>query len=239
MSFTFQTDGEGFNVQIFLKTTLLKESLVKSARSHGWACYVQYFCIWRDEMWVKFWNFKSFQFSSLHPYTWCDTWGFRSLVNKLRTWRSQPPLEFGTFDSMIFPTFPFGGFCQFPGGYVEMLKITSPVAKLECWSFCLVSLKLHHIKMEKISMLPVIGWIRESRPYRYLAWFFGAGNFYQRSRIQTDISNIFWIYWEEKLWEMHHNFIADIFSVLFNLLGMQDSYVEKEYIQKLYKYTSN
>ena len=94
MSFTFQTDGEGFNVQIFLKTTLLKEPLVKSARSHGWACYVQYFCIWRDEMWVKFWNFKSFQFSSLHHYTWCDTWGFRSLVNKLRTWRSQAPLQF-------------------------------------------------------------------------------------------------------------------------------------------------
>ena len=68
-----------------------------------------------------------------------------------------------------------------------MLEATSPVAKLECWSFCLVSLKLHHIKMEKISMLPVIGWIRESRRYRYLAWFFGTGNFYQRPRIQTDM----------------------------------------------------
>jgi hypothetical protein len=28
MSFTFQSNGEGFNVQIFLKTTLLKEPLV-------------------------------------------------------------------------------------------------------------------------------------------------------------------------------------------------------------------
>ena len=33
MSFTFQTDGEGFNVQIFLKTTLLKEPLAKSAEA--------------------------------------------------------------------------------------------------------------------------------------------------------------------------------------------------------------
>ena len=53
----------------------------------------------RDEMWgevLKFQisDFESFQFLSLHPYTWCDTWGFRSLVNKLRTWRYHPPLEF-------------------------------------------------------------------------------------------------------------------------------------------------